>query len=262
MLVGDYGFIRSSHDSKADLQTVLILRVLPYKLNFATIVPVKGIDQLVAARVARFIREAGLVHFAYRSDRELAITALLEEAIRISGRRGSPTASDAVPDHVDFPVAPVDDDEPDAPTEVPKTPQPEGAMVAVPELTHPGESQSNGLAERAVETVVDHTRTLILALETHVKIHIPAQHAVMAWAVEHSAYLLNKYLLGSDGHTAYGRLHGKETSERLCEFGERVLWFVPKAIRSKLDQRWRYGFFWGDLLPPTRTLLGCPTATW
>ena len=111
--------------------------------------------------------------------------------------------------------------------------------MAVPELTHPGESPSNGLAERTVGTVVDHARTIVLALETHIHAHVPADHPLMAWAVEHSAYLLNKYLLGADNQTAYGRLHGKETSERICEFGERILWFVPKALRSKLDQRWR-----------------------
>ena len=78
LLVGDYGFVRSSLDSKDDLQTVLVLKVLPYKLSFASIVPVKGLDQMVATRVSRFIREAGLTHFAYRSDREKAMGALLE----------------------------------------------------------------------------------------------------------------------------------------------------------------------------------------
>ena len=174
------------------MQTVLVLRVLPYKLLFSSIVPVKGLDMDVAARVARFIREAGLVHFAYRSDRELAITSLLEEAIRISGRKGVPTDTDEPPDNFDFPIEVSQDDEPDAPISTPKKPAEEGTVIAVPELTHPGESQSNGIAERAVETVVDHTRTLVLALETHLKLHLPANHPVMAWAVEHSSYLLNK----------------------------------------------------------------------
>ena len=113
----------------------------------------------------------------------------------------------------------------------------DGATVAVPELTRPRESPSNGLAERAVESIVDHTRTLPLALETHIKTHIPAEHPITAWAVEHSAYLTNTYLLGNHWHTAFGRLHGKEASERVCESGERILWFVPTAVRTKLDQR-------------------------
>ena len=78
LLVGDYGFIRSSLDDKSTLQTILVLRLYPYKFRFSTVVPVKGLDQMVAHRVARFIRDAGLVHFAYRSDREDALTSLLE----------------------------------------------------------------------------------------------------------------------------------------------------------------------------------------
>ena len=56
-------------DSKDHLQTVLVLWVLPYKLNFATVVPHKGLDQLVATRFDGFIRDAGVMHFVDRSDR-------------------------------------------------------------------------------------------------------------------------------------------------------------------------------------------------
>ena len=48
-LAADYGFIRSSLDDKADMQPVLVLRVLPYKLLFSSIVPVKGLGVDVAA---------------------------------------------------------------------------------------------------------------------------------------------------------------------------------------------------------------------
>ena len=64
LLVGDYGFVRSSLDDAQDLQYVPVLRCIPYKLLMASSVPVKGLDQAVARRVARDIREAGLVHVA------------------------------------------------------------------------------------------------------------------------------------------------------------------------------------------------------
>ena len=86
LLVGDYGFVRSSLDSKELIQNLLVLRILPYKLLYAAIVPVKGLDQTVARHIATFIKDAGLVHFSYRSDQEHSITSLLEEAIKISGR--------------------------------------------------------------------------------------------------------------------------------------------------------------------------------
>ena len=119
------------------------------------------------------------------------------------------------------------------------------AQVAVPEHGHPGESQSNGLAESAMKELVDEVRTLKMSLEHRLKSRLPNNHPVMAWLVEHSAYVLNRCKFDTDGRTSYGRLHGKESTARLCEFGERILWFVPKKHRAKLDARWRYGVFLG-----------------
>ena len=128
--------------------------------------------------------------------------------------------------------------------------------TAAPELAHPGESQSNGLAERAVGIFEDQFRTLKAALETSIKHRIPSNHPVIAWLVEHTSWVLNKFHLGDDGRTAYGRLHGREGRERICEFGETIMWFVPKKLRSKLDQRWRYGIFLGRALGSDQNFIG------
>ena len=40
-------------------------------------------------RLARFIEECGLLRFTFRSDREPAILAMMEEACTLSGRKGS-----------------------------------------------------------------------------------------------------------------------------------------------------------------------------
>ena len=53
------------------------------------------------------------------------------------GRRGLPIESE-VPDlHVEYPIPPADDDEPDAPTAVPTVEASQGATLAFPELTNP-----------------------------------------------------------------------------------------------------------------------------
>lgn len=78
----------------------------------------------------------------------------------------------------------------------------------------------------------------------------------MAWLVEHASYLLNTFELGTDGRTAYGRLHGKEGTEHICEFGERVLWYVSNKLRTKLDARWRYGTFFGRSMNSDQNLIG------
>ena len=241
LLVADYCFLRFSTSSIT--RTVLVMRLYPYRLFFGCVVPRKGADPLVVKKLANFIRDSGLSHFVYRCDREHAIGSIIDESCSLLGRSAQKVTSDDDRKDLPFPVAVVEDDEPDAPTEVPKAPAPEGPLIMVPELTHPGESQSNGLAERSVGILEDFVRTTILALRVNIGVSFPADHPLVDWAVQHSAYLLNKYSLGTDGRTAYGRLHGAETKERICQFGERILWFVPKRLRGKLDQRYRYGIF-------------------
>ena len=48
----------------------------------------KGPDPLVVSRLCKFIMDTGLLHFAYRSDQEPAIAALIREACAMAGRNG------------------------------------------------------------------------------------------------------------------------------------------------------------------------------
>ena len=135
---------------------MLVIKIYPYKLFFVCVVPAKGRDLRVVQRLARFIRECGLVRFTFRSDREPAIVAMLKEACAITGRNGVradlAAASDNVVSH-DSLVAGDDalNINPDVSDEPDNQPSADHvAHTAAPELTHPGESQSNGLAERSV----------------------------------------------------------------------------------------------------------------
>ena len=113
------------------------------------------------------------------------------------------------------------------------------AQIAVPEHSHVGESASNGLAERAVQAFENQFLTLRHALEIRMGGPIDIKHACMTWLVQHTTYILSKYLIGTDGLTGMGRLHGREVNERICEFGERILWYVPRRRRCKMDLKWR-----------------------
>ena len=192
LLVGDYGFVKDGSDDEN--ATILVLKLYPFKLIFACLVPGKGSDPLVVARLCRFIMECGLVHFAYRSDRKPAIVSLIQDACAMAGRNG-------------VKVHAVGDEAPD--------PDGEKAQVAVPEHSHPGESQSNGLAESSMKELIDEVRTLKMSLEYRLQGRLPNTHPVMARLVEHAAYVLNRCKLGTDGRTSYGRLHGKESNARL-----------------------------------------------
>ena len=79
---------------------------------------------------------------------------------------------------------------------------------------------------------------------------------VIAWLVEHTAYVMNRFVLGLDGKTPYGRLHGREKRERIHEFGERIMWYAPKHVRTKLDQRQRYGIFLGRSMASDQNFVG------
>ena len=242
---------------------MLVIRVFPYKMFMCCVVPAKGRDPLVIDRLVRFIKECGLTQFTYRSDRETFIMAMLDEACSMSDRNGkrerdaNASESEAVA-HADL----VDGNGLVRDLEVDDAPHVDGSHcvdsihTAAPELTHPGESQSNGQAERSVSIVEDQFRTLKVALETKLKQRLPSSHPITAWLVEHTSWVLNRFQRGSDGRTPYDRLHGRAGHERVCEFGEMVMWSVPKKLRSKLDQRWGYGMCLGRSLRSDQNFIG------
>ena len=67
-----------------------------------------------------------------------------------------------------------------------------------------GESQSNGIMERAVGLVASQARTLKAALE-----HLTPDARILCWLVEFVAYLMNRCDIGRDGKTPLQRLHGR-----------------------------------------------------
>ena len=160
-MVGDYCFPKHSED--VDPLTVLVIRIYPYKLFLCCHVLSKGRDMAVVNRLARFIKECGLTHFTFRSDREPAIVAMIEEACALSGRNGVRDVAGNNPEELSH--ARLIADRPDGAViadsdlpigEIPHVPssvEVESTHVAAPEYTHPGESQSNGLAERSVRDI-------------------------------------------------------------------------------------------------------------
>ena len=56
-----------------------------------------------------------------------------------------------------------------------------------------GDSQANGVAERAVQAVAQQVRVLRYSLQYKLGAVVPGPHAITCWLVEHAADLLNKY---------------------------------------------------------------------
>lgn len=189
-------------------------------------VDAKGPTPATIQRRSTLIRELGLTQYTYRSDREIVLRKLSRAAAIAAG----------------LPEANVED----LSVDVVHQQDAEVHGAAVPEESVPGESQSNGAAERAVQMVEDQIRTIKLSTEHRLKGTIPMEHPLMHWMVEHAVMTLTNFNPGSDdGRTGYGRLHGHKYNARMREFGQAVMWYVPKFARHKLDPRWRVGCFLG-----------------
>ena len=90
-------------------------------------------------------------------------------------------------------------------------------------LEHPpaGESQSNGVIEKSVDTIVGLMRTMLDALETRIGQKIPADSVVLTWLVEHASYIYSRFNVDKNGRTPYERWKGRKCRRALGEFGER-----------------------------------------
>jgi hypothetical protein len=109
-----------------------------------------------------------------------------------------------------------------------------------------GDSRANGLAERAVQSIIGLVRTMKNALENRTGLKFNCDHPVIPWIVEHSCDVYNKFHVGSDGKTPYERWKGKPWNKDTLEFGELVHYKFPKkSSRGKLDDRWAEGIFLG-----------------
>ena len=101
-------------------------------------------------------------------------------------------------------------------------------------------------------------RTIRDALQHRLRIEIPSDQAVIAWMVEYSSVLLNRYEVGRDGKTAYERLRGRKSKMLGVEFGELVHFRrTPLGDRKdKLDSLWEDGIYLGHRTVSGESIIG------
>jgi len=132
-----------------------------------------------------------------------------------------------------------------------------GSDRTIPEYSPVGESQSNGLAERGVQTIEGLVRSHKLELEKKLGESIDVEMPVMSWLVEHCADLQNKYHVHADGRTSWERLKGKKHHGEILEFGQRVLHRLPgKTHGGLLAARWMPGVWLGKRFTSEEHILG------
>ena len=121
----------------------------------------------------------------------------------------------------------------------------EGATV--PEHSPVRSSGSNGIIERAIKEVEARVRCMKSALDERLGSDLSAKSNVLPWMVEYASVLINRYLVGRDGKTAYERAKGKSSKMLGFEFAEMVHFRrAPTPGRlGKLDTLWHHGVFVG-----------------
>ena len=139
----DYGFL-GERESGDRVSPVLVIREPRHKMTWAMLVPRKGTEfPRIAKRAAKFIDQRGHNRVTLRCDSEPAIEALARE-IAQARREGS---------------------------------------QKVPERPPVGESQSDGIVERAVGLVAGQARTLKAALEHRIGARVRRKGIVLAGGV-------------------------------------------------------------------------------
>ena len=162
----DYCFLRDHPGGES--VPVMVGREKRSKMMLAHVVPFKGggVDWLVG-QLLRDLRKMG-VHgkVILKSDQENAILDVLNDVCKQRGKESD-------------------------------------SAVTLVESSPKGESQSNGIAERAVQDLEEGVRTHKLDLETKLKVAVGIGHPCIAWLVENVADIINKFKIGHDGRTAY-----------------------------------------------------------
>ena len=116
----------------------------------------------------------------------------------------------------------------------------------VPEDAYTGKtsSQSNGLAEHAVNEIKGKVRSLKGALEEFLGIKVEVNHPSLTWLVGWAALSINLARKGLDGRTAWELRHGKKFTRKTCRFGEHVM-FLKVTSQPGLRDRWFHGIWLG-----------------
>ena len=121
---------------------------------------------------------------------------------------------------------------------------------AMPDHPPAHDSKANGSIENAVKLVQGMLRTQLSCLQSRLRCKIPCQHPLMAWMVQHVAWVLTTRNRNKEGRTPYEKLKGKAFHKRMVGIGEVCLaklskHAVAKAEVPKLAPRWVKGVFLG-----------------
>ena len=205
-----FAFMGEEHDPGKTIP-ILVGRERLTRMTVSSVTPSKTTGTFISRRFVAFMREVGCEagDVVVKSDQEPAMKSIVEDIGRCRAAAG-------------------------------------GRKYIV-ESSPVGSSASNGVVERAVQSVEQQVRVMKDAIERRWGLKVPIAHPVITWLVEYASLLLNRFEVGRDGKTAYERCKGKPAKTLGIEFGEVILWKRKPSggALGKLTCMWEDGVYLG-----------------
>ena len=85
-------------------------------------------------------------------------------------------------------------------------------------------------------------------MQEKTEVKVSSESPLFTWCVKHAQWLINRYLIGTDGKTAYCRRWSREYGGSLCMFGELIDAKMPISNKMKLPKggsQWFTGVYLG-----------------
>ena len=111
-----------------------------------------------------------------------------------------------------------------------------------------GHSQSQGNVGNVHRTLCGQLRTLLSQVQESTGLKLTSESPTFTWCVKHAQWLINRYLIGSDGKTAYSRRWSREYGGSLRVFGEWIDARLPISKGMKIPKggsQWFSGVYLG-----------------
>ena len=99
-----------------------------------------------------------------------------------------------------------------------------------------GHSQSQGSVGNVQRTLYGQLRALMSQAQESTGLKLTSESPMFVWCVKHAQWLINRYLIGSDGKTAYNRRWSRDYGGSLCMFGEWIDAKMPQSNKLKVPK--------------------------
>ena len=123
-----------------------------------------------------------------------------------------------------------------------------------------GESQSNGLAEKAAQDVQYQIRKMKMQLEQNMASKLSNESPIWPWLIQYAAQVIHTFKIHpSDQRTARQRIRANPSIPEIPKFGENVYFKPAKTVMLAKDEaRWRSGLWLGFIDHTNEHLIGTP----